>query len=150
MEQKLITSLLAIDSNVEALKAELNTILDINSASYEVVFVPFEYFIVDSKFKATEHEPEASFALDNNTDSKQYKMPANGFTITTILRGRKEQIKYYFDTLGQIGTKIIYIQPYAQGNTLKIFKEAINGGWHIRVSTLKDSDFRRIGRNLYS
>jgi hypothetical protein len=143
MEQKLITSLLAIDSNVEALKAELNTILDINSASYEVVFVPFEYFIVDSKFKATEHEPEASFALDNNTDSKQY-------TITTILRGRKEQIKYYFDTLGQIGTKIIYIQPYAQGNTLKIFKEAINGGWHIRVSTLKDSDFRRIGRNLYS
>ena len=75
-------------------------------------------------------------------------MPSNGFSVTTILRGRKELIRQYFNILGQIGTVILFIQPYAINNNLTVFGKAPDGGWHIRVATLKESDFKRVGISL--
>ena len=146
MEEKKIAQLLSIESNVEILKQELNNIIDLESVSFEVKFVPFESFIVDSEFNATKHDPEAFYMLEGNVDSKQMKMPSNGFTMTTMLRARKEQTAYYLDMLSKIGTKVLFIRPYIYGSTLRIFTEALNGGWHLNVCTLSENDFRRIGR----
>lgn len=145
MEAKKIKELLDISANIDILNAEMGELIDMSNMPYRVVYVPDENFILDSNMKYIAHEPETHYMLDNNPESKQLKMPTNGFTITTMLRGKKEQTIQYLNIIGQIGTKILFIRPFIEGNNLKIFNPSPNGGWHIRVALLKDTDYKRIG-----
>lgn len=145
MEAKKIKELLNISANVDILNIEMGELIDMSKMPYSIVYVPDEYFVLDSNMKYSSHEPEMQYMLDNNPESKQLKIPTNGFTITTILRGKKEQTIQYLNIIGQIGTKVLFIRPFIEGNNLKIFNPSPNGGWHIRVALLKDTDYKRIG-----
>jgi hypothetical protein len=147
VEAKKIKELLDISANIDMLNAEMGSLIDMSNMPYRVVYVPDEHFVLDSNMKYIKHEPETHYMLDNNPESKQLKMPTNGFTITTMLRGKKEQTIQYLNIIGQIGTKVLFIRPFIEGNNLKIFNPSPNGGWHIRVALLKDTDYRRIGFN---
>lgn len=147
VEAKKIKELLDISVNIDMLNAEMGSLIDMSNMPYRVVYVPDEHFVLDSNMKYIKHEPETHYMLDNNPESKQLKMPTNGFTITTMLRGKKEQTIQYLNIIGQIGTKVLFIRPFIEGNNLKIFNPSPNGGWHIRVALLKDTDYRRIGFN---
>ena len=145
MESKKLKELLNISANTALLNAEIAELIDIDKIPYSIVFVPDEHFVLDSNMKYASHEPEMQYMLDNNPESKQLKIPANCFSITTILRGKKEQTTQYLNIIGQIGTKVLFIRPFIEGNNLKIFNPSPTGGWHIRVALLKDTDYKRIG-----
>jgi hypothetical protein len=145
MENNKIKELLDISANIDMLNAEISTLIDMSKIPYRIVYVPDEHFVLDENMKYSAHEPEEYLMLDGNPESKQSKMPTNGFSITTILRGRKEQTTQYLNIIGQIGTKILFIRPFIEGNNLKVFNPSPSGGWHIRVALFKDTDYKRIG-----
>jgi hypothetical protein len=145
MEEKIIEQLLSIESNRVALMNELSQYMDIEQTPYKIEFISCSHFVLDDKLKLTPHAPETIYLIEGNKNSNELKMPLNGFSVTTILRGRKELITQYFKIIGQIGTIVLYIQPYAINNNLSIFGKAPDGGWHIRVASVKESDFKRLG-----
>ena len=145
MESKKIKELLDISVNIDMLNAEIENLIDMEKMPYHIVYVPDENFVLDSNMKYCAHEPEEVFMMDGNPESKELKMPTNGFSITTILRGKKEQTTQYLSIIGQIGTKILFIRPFIEGNNLKVFNASPSGGWHIRVALFKESDYKRIG-----
>jgi hypothetical protein len=148
MEEKIIEQLLSIESNKIALMKELSDYIDLDKIPYKFEFISCQHFVMDSTLKITPHAPETIYLIEGNKNSNELKMPSNGFSVTTILRGRKDLIRQYFNILGQIGTVILFIQPYAINNNLTVFGKAPDGGWHIRVATLKESDFKRVGISL--
>jgi hypothetical protein len=148
MQDPQIEQLLSIESNKVALMKEIASYIDLEQIPYKIEFISCPHFILDSTLKLTPHSPETIYLIEGNKNSNELKMPSNGFSVTTILRGRKELISQYFRIIGQIGTIILYIQPYVVNNVLSIFDKAPNGGWHIRVASLKETDLRRIGVSI--
>lgn len=148
MEERNIEQLLSFESNKEALMKELSQYIELDKIPYKIEFISCPHFILNDKLKLTPHAPETIYLIEGNKNSNELKMPSNGFSVTTILRGRKELIKQYFTILGQIGTVVLYIQPYAVNNNLTVFGKAPDGGWHIRVASVKESDFKRLGISL--
>lgn len=148
MEEKIIEQLLSYESNKAALKKELSAYVDLENIPYKIEFISCPHFVLDNTLKLTPHAPETIYLIDGNSKSNELKMPINGFSVTTILRGKKELISKYFSILAQIGTVVLYIQPYNLNNNLTIFGKAPDGGWHIRVASVKESDFKRLGISL--
>jgi hypothetical protein len=145
MEDKIIEQLLSLESNKVSLMKELSDYVDVDSIPYKVEFISCQHFVLDDKLQLTPHAPETIYLIEGNKNSNELKMPSNGFSVTTILRGRKELIKNYFSIMGQIGTVVLYIQPFAINNNLTVFGKAPDGGWHIRIASVKESDFKRLG-----
>jgi hypothetical protein len=145
MEDKIIEQLLSLESNKISLMKELSEFVVIDNIPYKIEFISCQYFVLDDKLQLTPQAPETIYLIEGNSKSNELKRPSNGFSMTTILRGRKELIKQYFSIMGQIGTIVLYIQPFAINNNLTIFGKAPDGGWHIRVASVKESDFKRLG-----
>lgn len=145
MEDKIIEQLLSLESNKISLMKELSEFVVIDNIPYKIEFISCQHFVLDDKLQLTPQAPETIYLIEGNSKSNELKMPSNGFSMTTILRGRKELIKQYFSIMGQIGTIVLYIQPFAINNNLTIFGKAPDGGWHIRVASVKESDFKRLG-----
>ena len=145
MEEKLIEKLLSLESNKISLMKELSEFVDLDNVPYKIEFISCQYFVLDDKLQLTPHVPETIYLIEGNKNSNELKIPLNGFSVTTILRGRKELIKNYFNIMGQIGTIVLYIQPFAINNNLTVFGKAPDGGWHIRIASVKESDFKRLG-----
>lgn len=145
MEEKLIEQLLSLESNKTSLIKELSEFVELDKIPYKIEFISCPHFVLDNKLQLTPHAPETIYLIEGNKNSNELKMPSNGFSVTTILRGRKELIKNYFSIMGQIGTIVLYIQPFAINNNLTVFGKAPDGGWHIRIASVKESDFKRLG-----
>jgi len=145
MEDKIIEQLLSLESNKISLMKELSDYVDVDNIPYKIEFISCQHFVLDDKLQLTPHAPETIYLIEGNKNSNELKMPSNGFSVTTILRGRKELIKNYFSIIGQIGTIVLYIQPFAISNNLTVFGKAPDGGWHIRIASVKENDFKRLG-----
>ena len=145
MEEKLIEQLLSLESNKASLIKELSEFVELDKIPYKIEFISCPHFVLDNKLQLTPHAPETIYLIEGNKNSNELKMPSNGFSVTTILRGRKELIRNYFSIMGQIGTIVLYIQPFAINNNLTVFGKAPDGGWHIRIASVKEGDFKRLG-----
>lgn len=144
MEERQLEHMLQNQTIIQSLNSELSEIIDIKDLNYQIKYTPYENFTIDKDFNINKHTPEVDYALHGNIDSKFFKHQPNAFSITTMLRGRKDQTAYYLSTLGHVGTQVLFIQPFINGNNLTIFKEAPSGGWHLRTAVIKDIDLRRI------
>jgi hypothetical protein len=126
------------------LYAEIEQYLPRDKWPFPIKFITSDYVEVERDGSVTPITPGVSFLVENNPESRQIKLPKNGFTITTINRPRREQIADYIRIMGQVGTVMLLIKPFVEKGQSSIFSPFANGGVIMNVIAISQSQWDRI------
>lgn len=142
-EEQQIEQHLKQESHRNLLYKQLAEIIDYTSLSYDVSFIPTEYFVINDQLKAAPYVPKSEYLIEGNAESKELVIPPHALKVTSMLRPNRNAIGKYMFLMEKLNIKKMFFQPFLsqyEQNMLTLYNTLPQGGIVVRIGEVKDYD----------